>query len=335
VFELDVKEQGSFQHDALAIFHGELSRQNKRWRDISPSEARKLMAGIARALTGAYRDGLFQATEQGRFMARVLGESLQDFVEVLVGWMRQQYQFDPVAVEIPFGADESSPSWKIPLGNGHRLDLYGRIDRVDICRPSESGQAACVVVDYKSSQKQLDEVLMRHGLQLQLLAYLNVIRHWPEPRELFGAASLLPVGVFYVNLRGKYRAASNRADALAETAEARKMAYRHLGRFDAAVLRHLDSRSEATEGDQFNYRVTQGGKIHGACREPMPSAEFTALLDSVEENLKNMGREIFSGLASVSPYRKGSATACDQCGYQSICRIDPWTHTFRVLNKPE
>jgi len=49
--------------------------------------------------------------------------------------------------------------------------------------------------------------------------------------------------------------------------------------------------------------------------------------------LKMMGQEIFSGLAKVSPYRKGATTACDQCGYQSICRIDPWTHTFRVLNK--
>ena len=65
----------------------------------------------------------------------------------------------------------------------------------------------------------------------------------------------------------------------------------------------------------------------------MPSAEFAALLDSVETNLKRMGQEIFSGLASVSPYRKGSATACDQCVYHSICRIDPWTYSFRVLKK--
>ena len=333
LFELDFKEQGSFQHDALALFHEQLRRQNQRWRDITPPEARDLVAKIARSLMMSYRDGLFQSTEQGRFMARVLTESLRDFVETLVGWMRLQYQFDPVAVELPFGEDESSPAWKIPLDNGHRLELYGRIDRVDICRPSDSDKAVCVVVDYKSSPQQLDAVLMEHGLQLQLLAYLNVIRQWPEPRKLFGAAQLIPAGVFYVNLRGKYGSEKNRTAALAELDQVRKLAYQHSGRFDAAALRQLDGRPDAQEGDQFNYRTTNSGEIHKGCREPMPSAEFATLLDSVETNLKKMGQEIFSGLAKVSPYRKGSITACDQCGYQSICRIDPWTHSFRVLKK--
>ena len=335
LFELDFKEQGSFQHDALELFHQHLRSDKKRWRDITPPEARDLIANIARALTTTYRDGLFQATEQSRFTARVLTESLQDFVETLVSWMQQQYQFDPVAVELRFGEDESSPAWKITLGNGHSLELYGRIDRVDICRVSDRDEALCVVVDYKSSQKQLDEVLMQHGLQLQLLAYLNVIRQWPGPRKLFGAAQLIPAGVFYVNLRGKYGSEKNRTDALAEMDEARKLAYQHNGRFDATALRQLDARPGVREGDQFRYVLTKAGELNKRCREPMPSAEFMALLDSVEMNLKRMGQEIFSGIAKVSPYRKGSTTACDQCGYQSICRIDPWTHASRVLKKVE
>jgi len=48
-----------------------------------------------------------------------------------------------------------------------------------------------------------------------------------------------------------------------------------------------------------------------------------------------MGGEIFGGSVQVSPYRKGVVTACDQCSYQSICRIDPWTDSFRVLKKVE
>jgi ATP-dependent helicase/DNAse subunit B len=48
-----------------------------------------------------------------------------------------------------------------------------------------------------------------------------------------------------------------------------------------------------------------------------------------------MGREIFAGAARVDPYRKGQTIACDHCKYQSICRIDPWTHVYRVLRKPE
>ena len=94
-FELDNKEQGTFQHDALACFHEQLRREDKRWRDITPAEARERMGRIAQALMASYRDGLLQASEESRFMARILTESLQDFVETLVGWMRQQYRFDP------------------------------------------------------------------------------------------------------------------------------------------------------------------------------------------------------------------------------------------------
>jgi ATP-dependent helicase/DNAse subunit B len=44
-----------------------------------------------------------------------------------------------------------------------------------------------------------------------------------------------------------------------------------------------------------------------------------------------MGGRIFLGAAQVDPYRKGTATACDFCDYRAACRIDPWTHQWRVL----
>lgn len=172
-------------------------------------------------------------------------------------------------------------------------------------------------------------------MQLQLLAYLAVLRHWPDPRQLFGVSRLLPAGVFYVNLRGKYGNQANRRAALREAEQARKRAYQHTGRFDSGALRQLDSRPDANEGDQFNYRLTQRRRISKLCRDALPAAGFQALLDSVERNLKTMGREIFSGVARVDPYRRGSATACDQCDYRAICRIDPWTHNFRVLKSKE
>jgi len=44
-----------------------------------------------------------------------------------------------------------------------------------------------------------------------------------------------------------------------------------------------------------------------------------------------MGQEIFSGVVKLDPYRKGKVTACEQCSYRPICRIDPWSHRFRLL----
>lgn len=332
VFEVDVRERGSFQHVALATFHEQLSAENKRWRDVSPVEARERIGKIGASLKGSFRDGLFGADAQSEWAARSLTESLQDFIEATVRWM-EQYEFDPMAVELAFGTGEKIlPAWNIDLGGNHELALRGIIDRVDLCRLPDRSEALAVIMDYKSSAKQLDPLLLSHGLQLQLPAYLAFLRHTPDAERVFGVPKLVPAGVFYVNLRGEFRGGKTRTEVLDGAKDTRQNAYQHAGRFDLSALQHLDNRS-AKSGTQFNYRLNADGQPHGASREIMNAEAFAALLDQVERHLVRMGQEIFSGTAKIDPYQKGSVRACDQCDYASICRIDPWTHSYRVLKK--
>jgi len=278
---------------------------------------------------------LMRDTAQTRFEARAMTESLQDFIAVIVAWMRGQYEFDPVAAELGFGGkDSGAPAWEISLSGGHRLALQGRIDRVDLWRDQNRGTALAVVTDYKSGGKKLDAVLVAHGVQLQLLAYLGALRHWKNPRETFGVEKLSPAGAFYVNLRGDFKSGGTRTEVLGD-GESQKMAYRHNGRFDAGELRKFDRRTDVTKGDQFNFRLNKGGQLPSNSTEAISCKEFTALLDQVEEQLRSLGERIFSGAAQVDPYRKGGATACDFCDYRAACRIDRWTHRFRVLRPKE
>ncbi len=332
VFELDARERGSFQHDVLKTFHEQLMAEGKQWRDLEPTEARERIGKIAAAQTEHFRDGLFRDSAETVFAARALAESLQDFVAVIVAWLREQNEFDPAAAELAFDnkPDVNVPAWEINLGGGHKLALHGRIDRVDLWRSlrTATDEAAVVVIDYKSSSKKLDKILVEHGVQLQLLAYLNVLRHWKNPREVFGVNRLIPAGVFYVNLRGEYKGSGSRAEILADADESRRKAYRHTGRFDADVLAQLDRTGAA---DQFNYRRNNDGSLRKGSVEAMLRVEFEKLLDGVETQLRVMGERIFSGAAQVDPYRKGKQTPCEYCDYQAACRIDKWTHAYRVL----
>ncbi len=334
VFELDAREQGSFQHDVLAFFHEELRRENKRWRDLTPQQGRERIGKIARGFVASYREGLLNSSEQTRFMARVLTALLEDFIEVLIGWMRGQYLFDPVQVELPFGDRPEYPALEVDLPQGHKLALRGRIDRVDLGAGSDPEAAYCVVVDYKSSRKKLDRVLIASGLQLQLLAYLAVLRRWPTPESVFGRSRLVPAGVFYVNLRGATNRHAHRRAAFDNAEDDRKSAYQHSGRFDHQVLSLLDSRKDATAGDQFKYRLKKDGQPYANSDELLPAAEFAALLSGVEETLRTIGTRIYDGHVEVDPYRRGNETACDRCDYRAICRIDPWTHQYRGLPDP-
>jgi ATP-dependent helicase/nuclease subunit B len=205
----------------------------------------------------------------------------------------------------------------------------GAIDRVDLLPIAGTKKAYAVVMDYKSSGKKLDPLFMKHGLQLQLLAYLTVLRKLPQAAVMFGFEALVPAGVFYVNLRGESDPGKSRDDVLNDSDNGQR-AYRHSGRFDWSVIRHLDT-TGADVGTQFNYRLTKSKDFNRTSKDPMLSAEFGQLLEDVEANLVRMGQEIYRGAIKPNPYQKGNDRACGNCEYQGICRIDPWTHEFRVL----
>jgi ATP-dependent helicase/nuclease subunit B len=331
IFELDARERGSFQHDVLKVFHEQLQAEGKRWRDLTPVEARKRIGAIAATQMEHFRDGLLRDSAETLFTARTLSAAVQDFVEVIVGWMRGQYEFDPVAAELGFGGKESpETALEIDLPGQNKLALEGRIDRVDLCRSlrTDTDEALAVVMDYKSNFKKLDLLLVQNGIQLQLMTYLAALCHWKNPREIFGAEKIIPAGAFYVNLRGRFESSGSRAEVLANANESRRLAYRHTGRFDAEFLHKFDS---AKAADQFNYRLNRDGSLRKGSVEALPRTEFEALLKVVEAQLRKLGERIFSGEAAVNPYRKGAQTPCEFCDYRAACRIDTWTHQWRVL----
>ncbi len=339
-FEVDSRQRGSFQHELLNRFHSELAQEKKRWRDIAPAEAGSRIHALGKSLVPMYAGGRFAATAPGRFMAEVLIAATARLMETLVSWMGQ-YKFDPMAVEVAFGLPESSlPAWSLDLENGQRLALRGRIDRVDLCRDSASGEAFAVVLDYKSRAHNLDADKLHNGLQLQLPAYLAALAQLPAAAGYFHATKIVPVGIFYVNLRGTSGgSAKSRGGAFDPTSQqARRLdGYRHAGMFDIAQLRNLDSR-EVQKGDQFRYEFTKAGALYGnRAQDGVQTDFFRTQLEEVRTQLTSLGKRIFAGETTVAPYKLGSGssleTPCHRCDFRGVCRFDPWVDEYRALQK--
>jgi len=331
-FELDVRQQGSFQHEVLMTFHEALEKEGLTWRALgTPEEASRRVGQIADALIPEFEHGLMKARGQHRFLAEYFKASLQRFIQVVMRWMNQ-YEFDPTKVELGFGGkDDPLPAWELELDGGRRLALRGRIDRVDTWRDPATGQTWCVVIDYKSGERKPDRLFMDHGLEQQLPAYLNVLCHAPLPEGLFKASSLHPAGVFYVGLRGNLGRGESRADVIGSAEETLKRAYQHKGLFDLALRPHLDSRPGASSGDQFSYRINKDGTPHGGTFGCLETSAFEDTLRHQETLLRRFGNRIYQGDVAIDPWKKGGKAACDQCDFQAICRIDPWTHEYRTL----
>lgn len=332
-FEADPRQTGRFQHEVLSRFHRELEAEGRRWRDEAPEAARARIERIGNAVEADFGAGVFNATAQGKCLARWLVGQLQDFIEVVVGWARQN-DFDPRAVELAFGLKEAPlPPWRIELGDGRALLVRGKIDRVDVCPGDTADEALVVVVDYKSRERSLDPVLLHHGLELQLLGYLDALRHLTAPQPLFGAARLVPVGAFYVPLRARAAGGGSRTEILERAVDDPPGAYQHTGRFDRQFLARLDTRGKP-RGDQFKFAFNQDGSPSRRNKEALASPVFRAVLDHVEAQLRAHAEAIFAGAAAAHPYRKGSERACSYCEFQAVCRFDPWEDEFRVLTQP-
>lgn len=166
---------------------------------------------------------------------------------------------------------------------------------------------------------------------MQLFVYLTALTRLPIA-DILGVDTVSPAGVFYVSLRGYYPAAKTRDEALADAADAKRAAYRHRGRFVDSLLDAFDchGRSRGT-ADQFHFKLKKDGGFYANCADPLSSAAFRDLLESIERRLVEMGEAIFAGDISLNPYRHRNKTACERCDYAAVCRVDPWTHTFRSL----
>ena len=330
-FEIDRRRIGSFQHLILELFHQRLAAQEKRWRDISTSEATQLIEAIATEVAPTFDHGLFTETAAAKFSFDSIVHRLKEFISIIIEWMAQ-YDFDPAVVELAFGGkqDDIEP-WFVDLRAG-RLAFAGKIDRLDLYQ--DEGEAEAIVIDYKSSGKQLDPVLLENGVQLQLLAYLNVVAQIPTIQKQIGLGSLLPRGVFFVPLSGGSSRQPNRDQALQNHTEHRPRAYQHVGCFDATALRHLDNRQDCLKGDQIQYHLKKDGTPRKTAWNVMSSESFQATMQRTETTIRDMGNRILAGELAVDPYQYGKHSACDYCPYGTVCRIEPESHEYRQLGAP-
>lgn len=327
-FEIDNRRRGAFQHEILAKFHEQLQNESKAWRDLTPQEARERIQTILAEVSQSYKEGIFHSHPRHLVDLAELGQRLEDCVAMCVQWM-SQYRFDPAAVELEFGRPTSPlPAWEIHLDNGRVLSFRGTIDRVDL---STTGDGHCVVIDYKSASHAFDPLQFAHGIQMQLPAYLAALTSLPKAKERFGLRKLHPAGMFYLNMTGQFDPSRSRADAFDSPEEQMQNAYQHCGRFVKEALPLLDA-SGSPKGTQFRFTRKKDGSLSKRQSDGVAQIEFQELLGNVQELLRQMGNDIYSGKAEVNPYRLSqNKCACDFCELKAVCRIDPWTHPFRSL----
>ena len=105
----------------------------------------------------------------------------------------------PLQTEILFGqiaGAKGITGLELPLSNGGKLHVRGKIDRIDVA--SEQEDTWLSVVDYKSSGRSFDVTEAYYGMAMQLLTYLDVALM--DAVRLTGKAAVKPAGSYYLHV---------------------------------------------------------------------------------------------------------------------------------------
>ena len=279
---------------------------------------------IAQRVSEDLADQVFLTSAQNRFAVEQLEQcvlkSLQAQQAVL-----SRGDFRPGYAELTFGSKASRLGpLELKTPQGHVVKLRGKIDRVDL----DPDRRLFVVVDYKLGGEALDCGYVAHGLMLQLLTYLLVLR---QSGHLLENQPLTPVAAMYVKLLRGHKAVDNPLDAPPPDDEKFHLKNKPRGVIHREYYERFDSQYDGGASDVFSYRVNKDGNFAAAGNDGMTAEQFNVLIDFVQRRITELADEIIGGKVEVSPYLIGKETPCQRCDLQQICRFERSTNGYRRL----
>ena len=327
-FVIEPADTGSVLHRSLDRFSKKLAGRGLTWTSYTKEEGDALAAEALRETASSYNDLLMYSTSRSESQLLRLERILQRTADTL------QYQikkgsFVPEQYEFSFGTGGEADAITFPLSGGRSLRLVGRVDRVDLCR--EDGSVFVKILDYKSGSLELDEDLMKRGIQLQLLMYMHAVMDNLAQKN--PGTEIIPSAMLYYRIADPViegedgqTAESEAPSILADI----RAALRPTGlvNADPGSYRLLD-RDISGKSDVIPLSLKKDG-TPGSGSRVFTKAGFDQLSKEVKEVVCRLAEDILDGHAEAGPAAWGNdRTACDYCPFKSVCGFDPSIEGYR------
>ena len=314
-YEIDFSDMGNLFHRSIDLFFHEVREQGMDFREIGEKERRALVKTVVDQVSYEYRNTIMKSSARNSYLGRKVERITDRTIRALIHQI-QKGDFEPEEFEVDV-------STRIPLKDGDSMNLRGRIDRMDVFEDED--KVYVKIMDYKSGSTSFDLSLLYHGLQLQLVVYMDAALAMEKKRH--PGKETVPAGIFYYHIDDPVLERTD--DMTPEEVEAgilKKLRMDGLVNSNLDVIRHMD-REIVKESDVIPVAL-KDGLIQESRSSVAGGERFSHLSEFVSSSLKTMGEEILDGNTSINPYKQGTRTACDYCPYHSICGFDLKTSGF-------
>ena len=308
--ELKIKsiDTGTFMHDIIDTFFETIDNV----KEITQEEIEKIVEEIINSKLELNKNYIF--TSNPKFI--VLTNRLKKVVIQSIKYIVLQIQnsdFEILGNEIEF---------KKKIDN---VEIIGKIDRLDVAKADKAQYIR--IIDYKSSDKNIDLNELVFGTQIQLITYLDSVVSEKE--------NALPAGMLYFKMIDPIiKADRNKTEEQIKEELKKKFKMNGMILADINVIKKMDKNLEKGASNLIPVYLDKNGNISNSWSNVLTKEEFTKLQKTAEKIIKEIAKEILSGNIDIKPAynRKTKIDACKYCEYKTICRFDPKVNHYAFIN---
>ena len=317
VFRLQAPDIGELFHAALKQIADIVNEQKLSWAGLTRQQCEELAKEAVQTLAPRLQNEILLSSQRHHYIRRKL-EQIITRASLVLSEHAKVSGFSPIGLELGFGPKGKLPPLSFALKNGKRMELAGRIDRVDQAK-AEDNNIYLRVVDYKSSEKDVNLTEVYYGLALQMLTYLDiVITHSKELVEI----KANPAGVLYFHVHNPFvNAAKMLTNDEIETEILKKFKMNGLMVSDPDIIRLMDQSLDSGDSQVIAAGIKKDGQLSKKSKVATLE-EFADLRKYVRGIYQKTGNAIIDGETNISPYKLKNKTPCTFCPFKSVCQFD-------------
>nr|WP_314278159.1 PD-(D/E)XK nuclease family protein [uncultured Peptostreptococcus sp.] len=332
--EFNSMDSGIYCHKILDDFSKFLVKKSVSWLDLDKTYIEGAVNSISNDLIRSRLGYILDSSEKYRYLYSRLNKSLIDAIDNMSKQV-EKGDFQPRGFELSFGFDSIYPPLKLSLDNGRKVDIIGKIDRLDTC--IDGDREFVRIIDYKSSGKDIDLTSLYGGLQLQLFMYMNAVLNADTKNKLE------PAAILYSNLANNDIKLGGLGEGMLMSDEDIDLKLLQENKFsglivnESDIIGHMDrDLGPGKSSDIMKVKLRSDGLVQENVTTSMSAKEFDIVRKFVINKSKEICRDIYGGKIEISPYKIGDFTGCTYCQYKAICQFDPSSkiNEYRIIQIP-
>ena len=293
-YEFRALDFGNIFHRAVERYSRKVEREGLSWTEVGEKEREEWICDSVEESIADYGNTILYSSARNEYLVTRLKKMMRRTIWALTNQLACG-DFKPDAYEVKFAG--------------------GKIDRLDICE--EEDKVYVKIIDYKTGSKSFDMTAFYHGIQVQLVVYLNAALAIEKNR--FPGKEIIPAGIFYYQMKDPFVPKEMDEEKL-KSAILKELRLDGLLNENDEVIAHLDKYM-----GQSSEVIPAGRKKDGTLNrysKAIGTEEFHILQDYAKKLEEDTKKKINQGEITPNPYEMEGKSGCDYCRFRSVCGFD-------------